>query len=51
MKYQRVCPVCGNDLVVNPYVKGFRCKFCRRPIKVNLVRMKGKCHIELEEEE
>lgn len=46
-----VCPICGNSLIVNPYIKIFRCRYCRKIVKVNLIKKKGKCRIELEEGE
>ena len=46
-----VCPICGNSLIVSPYVKIFRCRYCRKMVKVNLIKKKGRYRIELEEEE
>ena len=46
-----VCPICGNSLIVNPRIETFRCRYCRKMVKLNLIKNKGKCQIELEEEE
>ena len=43
------CPVCGNDLQVNAFANEFRCKYCRRLIKINAERKKGKFFISLDE--
>lgn len=44
-----LCPVCGNELAVNTFVSEFRCKYCKRSIKVNVFRKKGKHFVSLEE--
>lgn len=43
------CPVCGNSLLVNPYSKGFRCKWCKKPIYVKAYKVKGRTYANLEE--
>ena len=49
MNRVRICPVCGNAVVVNSFVGSFRCRYCRRMVKVNAIKRKGKWHIDLEE--
>lgn len=44
-----VCPVCGNDLLINVFATEFRCKYCRRIIAIHNYQKKGKYFISLEE--
>ena len=47
---KHVCPVCGNEIGVNPTVDGFRCRYCKRYIMVNLEKKKGKWKVHLKAE-
>lgn len=48
MKY--VCPVCGNEIGVNPMLDGFHCRYCRQYIFVSLEKKKGKQKVHLQAE-
>ena len=32
------CPICGNNTIVNNTYEVQKCKFCRRPLKINFKR-------------
>lgn len=49
-KMRYVCPVCGNEIGVNPMLDGFRCRYCRQYIFVSLEKKKGKQKVHLQAE-
>ena len=44
----RDCPMCGNEIFVNPVLREFRCRYCRTLLASDFVKIKGKNRVKIE---
>lgn len=44
----RDCPMCGNEIFVNPALREFRCRYCRTLLASDFVKIKGKNRVKIE---